>query len=68
MVLAMPRLTQPDVQLAPGHFETGRWPGVKPQHVSQPRLCPSCGKLMRALSETAIYECKACRVFATEPG
>jgi tRNA(Ile2) C34 agmatinyltransferase TiaS len=68
MVLTMPRLTQPDAHLAPGYFETGRWPSVKPQHVAESRLCPSCGKHMRALSETEIYECKACRVFATEPG
>jgi predicted RNA-binding Zn-ribbon protein involved in translation (DUF1610 family) len=66
MVLTMPRLTQPDEQFAARPFETARLPG--PERVSRFRLCPSCGKHMRALSESEIYECKACRVFATDAG
>jgi len=66
MVLVMPRLTQPDVVARP--FETARLPSLNPQRVSQFRLCPACGKHMRALSESEIYECKACRVFATDAG
>ena len=66
MVLAMPRLTQPDPQLAARPFETAHLPSLNPKPVSRFNLCPSCGKHMRALPETEIYECKACQVFATD--
>jgi predicted RNA-binding Zn-ribbon protein involved in translation (DUF1610 family) len=33
---------------------------------AQFRSCPSCGKYMRAIPRSEIYECAECRVFVTE--
>jgi hypothetical protein len=35
--------------------------------VAQFRSCPSCGRYMRAIPRSEIYECTECRVFVT-PG
>jgi hypothetical protein len=66
MVPAMVALTHPDAQLTGGPFETGHLTSMNPKHVPQFRLCPSCGRNMRAIHESEIYECKPCRVFVTE--
>jgi len=63
----MVALTHPDTQLAGGLFETGHLTGINPKHVTQFRPCPSCGKHMRTISKSNVYECKECRVFVTEP-
>jgi 4-hydroxy-3-methylbut-2-en-1-yl diphosphate synthase IspG/GcpE len=36
-------------------------------YVAQFRSCPSCGRYMRAIPTSEIYECTECRVFVTEP-
>jgi len=48
-------------------FETGPLTNTNPKRVTPFRLCPSCGRRMLAISKSEIYECKECRVFATEP-
>jgi hypothetical protein len=42
-------------------------PLLNAKHVTQFRPCPSCGKYMRTISKSDVYECKECRVFVTEP-
>jgi ribosomal protein L37AE/L43A len=64
---AMAPLSRPDLQLAARPFETSRLTSLNAKSLSQLRSCPSCGRPMRARSEAEIYECKACRVFVTEP-
>jgi predicted RNA-binding Zn-ribbon protein involved in translation (DUF1610 family) len=64
VMLAVPHLS---AKLAAGpNFETGHLINTK-SSITQFRLCPSCGRRMRAISKSEIYECKECRVFVTEP-
>jgi len=39
---------------------------MDPQRITHFKLCPSCGKQMRPIRASEIYECKECRVFVTE--
>jgi DNA-directed RNA polymerase subunit RPC12/RpoP len=39
---------------------------MDPQEITHFKLCPSCGKQMRPIRASEIYECKECRVFVTE--
>jgi hypothetical protein len=64
-MVALPRLV---AQLAAGRrFETDHFSGANPKRAMQPKLCPACGSHMRTIFKSEIYECKECRVFATEP-
>jgi hypothetical protein len=63
----MVALTHPDGQLADRLFETGHLASGNPKQVPEFRLCPSCSGHMQVIFKTEIYECKECRVFATEP-
>jgi len=63
----MPWHRHPDAQLAVARVESSDSTAAQSKHVCPLRSCPSCGRPMRPWSETEIYECKACRVFVTEP-
>ncbi len=61
-------LSDLDAQLgAGGRFATSHVTRTKSTRVPQFILCPSCGRRLRMISKSDIYECKECRVFVTEP-